>query len=72
MNDQEPLTYESRETRRNGVRVIPPSPWRWMPRHTFWLVAVLLILAVIVYFLVQIAGASFPAPDSPYDPPGAL
>ena len=72
MTDPEPLSYDSRESRRNGVVVIPPGPWRWTGHRIFWLLAAVLIVGAVVYFLLQIAAAGFPVPDSPYDPPGEL
>jgi hypothetical protein len=35
-----------------------------------WLVAGLIIVGVVAYFVLKIAGTGFPLQDSPYDPPG--
>ena len=59
----EPLQYETRTE--------PAAPGRWFSwRVVFWVLASLAILGVLVYFFLEFTVAGFPAPDSPYDPPG--
>ena len=59
----EPLQYETRTE--------PGAPGRWFSwRVVFGVLASLAILGVLVYFFLELTVATFPAPDSPYDPPG--
>ena len=72
-DDREPLDYESREERVRGVRIILPADHdEWTSRQWFWFLAVLLMLAVLIGFLIAIGGTGFPMRDSPYDPPDKL
>ena len=62
----EPLQYQA------PTNATPPHRWfSW--RVAFWVLASIVILGVLVYFLLEIAVAGFPVPEpSPYGPPGKL
>ena len=46
-----------------------PQPAQGSWRGLFWVLASLIIIGIMGYFVLRIAGEGFPIQDSPYDPP---